>query len=496
MRNNKRIVCLLLVLLMAAQTLASCGGSVTTETTGETIAAVTETAATEETETESELTSNLPEVTYDGVTITWLTAADAWQDYYYVEEDTGEVVDSAVFQRNLVVEEQFDVKLNFHIMNGYSAGVKNVDTALKGAVMGGTGEYDIFAGSAGYVFNYLTKNYFVDLNQMEYLDLDQKWWLGNINKEITVADRLYLSCGNLGMSCLDNIRMMYFNKNLAVDLGLPSLYDHVYDGTWTYDTLKTYSETAYVDLDGDGAYSANDQYGLSGADYGAIYALAYGFGQKNTQLDENGVPHAVGNTEEMDNIYQTIKTIYTTPIQYYEAASDPLEELYPMFLEDRLLFMVYTLNTVTAGYLRDAEDFGILPMPKFTEVQENYRTMGFSDIFGIPRGQTDTDMERNSVILEASNFENYKRVYPAYKEVALQRKYSRDAESAEMIDIILDSNYMDFGLLNYGTLNNAFLYLTSIFDKYESYTTFWAAEGKATETKISKILDTMASFKD
>ncbi len=492
MKRSTRIVCLLMVLLMAAQTLASCGGSETTETTGETTPAVTETAATE-----TELTANLPDVKYDGETITMLTAAEQWQDYYYVEEDTGDVVDSAVYQRNLTVEEQFDVKLDFHIMNGYGAGMDAVATTLQGAVMGGTGEFDIYAASSAYVFGVLPKNYLCDLNQIPHLDFTQEWWLSNINKQLTIGDHLYLASGTLGMQCLDNIRVIFFSKGVAENLALPDMYSHVEDGTWTYDTFKNYIEMAYVDLDGNGEYSAADQYGFTGTSTEAIYALAFGFGQKNTEIGADGLPYTVGTSEKMENIFQTLKAMQESSLLYYGTETyTPTDELYPMFIENRVLFMGYTLNAATTGELREADDFGILPMPKYDEAQEKYLSMGFADVFGIPRGQKEADIERNGILLEAMNFENYDTVYPAYKEVAMERKFSRDAESAAMIDVILDGVYMDIGVIFYASTDRSFLNITTLFSAYESHATFWAAKGKAIETKMSKIVEDMASFED
>ncbi len=491
MKRSKRIGCLLLVLLMSAQTLTSCDGSETTETTGETTSAVMETAAAE-----TELSANLPDVKYDGETITMLAAAEQWQDYYFVEEDTGDVVDSAVYQRNLVVEEQFDVKLDFNIVNGYSAGMSAVATALEGAVMGGTGEFDIYAASAAYVSGVLTKNYLCDLNQVEYMDFTKPWWLGDINKQITINDHLYLTAGTLGMQCLENVRCMFFNKKLATDLALPSMYDHVYDGTWTYDTMVAYTEMAYVDLDGNGEYSAGDTYGLAGTSTEAIYALSFGFGQTNTTIGEDGLPHAVGVTERMEDIFQTLKVFQKDKKLYYGTNSGvPADELYPMFVENRVLFMAYTLTSATSGELRDTEDFGILPMPKFDENQEKYASMGFADVFGIPRGQSDADIEQSGILLEAMNFENYQIVYPAYKDVAMERKYSRDEESPAMIDIILDGVYVDFGLIFYSLSHNSyFLTIVGILDSFESFSTFWAAQGNAIEERIAAVVEDMATF--
>ena len=57
------------------------------------------------------------------------------------------------------------------------------------------------------------------------------------------------------------------------------------------------------------------------------------------------------------------------------------------------------------------------------------------------------------------NAESYKTVIPAYYEVALKGKYSRDAESAEMLDLIFESRVIDIGDSTLcGTIRDGFIY--------------------------------------
>jgi len=49
-------------------------------------------------------------------------------------------------------------------------------------------------------------------------------------------------------------------------------------------------------------------------------------------------------------------------------------------------------------------------------------------------------------VLEALNFYSWRDVVPAYYEVALKQKYSRDEISSQMFDLVLDSIYYDLGM--------------------------------------------------
>ena len=91
------------------------------------------------------------------------------------------------------------------------------------------------------------------------------------------------------------------------------------------------------------------------------------------------------------------------------------------------------------------DDYGFLPVPKYDETCEKYYTMvgAGNHMPCIPK--TTSDPERTSIILEALAAEGYRTVIPAYYEVALQRKYTRDTESADMLDIIKDGRVFDIG---------------------------------------------------
>ena len=90
-------------------------------------------------------------------------------------------------------------------------------------------------------------------------------------------------------------------------------------------------------------------------------------------------------------------------------------------------------------------DFGIVPYPKWDEHQEKYLTtsVAYFSMFCVPT--TVKNLEMTGAVMEALCAESYKKVIPAFYEVALKSKYSRDDESAEMIDIIRSGLTFDFG---------------------------------------------------
>jgi hypothetical protein len=119
--------------------------------------------------------------------------------------------------------------------------------------------------------------------------------------------------------------------------------------------------------------------------------------------------------------------------------------MYASFAEGRMLTMwgrLYVLDS-----LRNMDDdFGILPLPKYSEFQEKY----YSDVnsysgymIGIPKSASEP--ERTSVILEALAAESRYTLLPAYYDITLQRKFTRDEESGAMLDILFSTTVYDSG---------------------------------------------------
>ncbi|MCL2814136.1 MAG: hypothetical protein FWD23_06005, partial [Oscillospiraceae bacterium] len=52
---------------------------------------------------------------------------------------------------------------------------------------------------------------------------------------------------------------------------------------------------------------------------------------------------------------------------------------------------------------------------------------------------------QNSIILDAMAYHGRKMIKPAYYDVCLQRKYTRDEDSSAMLDIIFSSTVYDIG---------------------------------------------------
>ena len=120
------------------------------------------------------------------------------------------------------------------------------------------------------------------------------------------------------------------------------------------------------------------------------------------------------------------------------------------------LFFWMRLDEVTNMRASDA-DFGILPIPKYEEAQDKYYSMVSRYITGLPSipiTLTGEKLDEVGLVLEALSAESYYTLIPEYIETSLKTKNSRDAESADMLDIILGNRVFDpmnvYSFANFG----------------------------------------------
>ncbi|MBO4930690.1 MAG: hypothetical protein J6I42_00775, partial [Clostridia bacterium] len=164
-----------------------------------------------------------------------------------------------------------------------------------------------------------------------------------------------------------------------------------------------------------------------------------------------------------------------------------------IFIADRALFLMSAIGNAVA--LRDMEsDFGVLPYPKYNPEDETYRNRNFgSSYFAIPI--TAKDVEMSAVVLEAQNFYSYRDVRPTYYETILKDKVSRDQDTAEMLDLVIDTCYIDPFFI-YGTnlsyvADQPFSLIVSKSDTYMSkMQTLEKAVGKQLDRLIENIQPT------
>ena len=443
----KKKLSLLLALLMLASSMAACAESDTntdpaaseTITAGEENPSAGEEAVVEE-ETES-FDPGLPATDFGGRTFNLLTKAGWTDDWFessiYTEELNGEVLNDAVFERNLHVAETYNL-----VLAEIAGESGNFVTNVQNAVTAGDSLYDVVMPALGHAGTLAINGHLHDLFTVDHLNFDQRWWDSRSIEDLSLANKAFMVSGDLSTLNNDATWCTMINLQVLNNFGFETPYYYVANDQWTFDTYKTLCAGASIDLDGDGDFDSADSVANLTQNENAT-AMVISFGYSLIEKDENDIPYF--HMEGDERLYEILTNLgqfmndTNVSLNYHNYGSEGYHLCTTkMFEENRGLFWITNLQMVIR--LREMEtDFGIAPTPKYDEKQENYSnvvwSVGSYSCIPISAGNA----SESGLILEAMAAKSREVLRPAYYETALSMKYLRDKESIEMLDLVIDN---------------------------------------------------------
>lgn len=479
----KRITGILLVIAMLAS-LAGCGGKETDSDDTSSQNAVTTDAVTDP-------EYIYPELDCGGDSFTILNLENVWAMYTYLDHEsmTGEIIDDAVYNRNRMLEDKFNFKLEvieYPIDDCY----KQVQTT----VTAGDDIYDAAYVRGAYIGATVSGGLALNLYDIPELQLDKPWWNQSVISEATVGTddkALYFIQNDLSLCAFDLVWAIYFNENMMEKLGKDMPYDTVREGKWTIDALNTMLKWG-TNLNGDDSfafsYDKSSIYGLTSF-YRLCDAMIIGAGNRYVTKGADGVPALSLENDRFYSTAEKLANIFGTEGDYIEANQNGVS-YDKIFMSGRALF--YGGEVKASGVFRDMDDsFGILPLPKYDEDQENYCSWMNYDTPTLIIPATCSDTSRTGILLDALSYHSYKDVLPAYYNVRVSQKSLRNDDSIEMLGIIRDSLYYDASITFGWTSNLAAALRTAIVGGNSNVASIIAANKSAVEENITKTLDSI-----
>ena len=370
-----------------------------------------------------------------------------------VEEETGNIIDDAIFKRNETVKQLLNVEIT-----AFETASSTANTEAMSSILAGDDQYDLIFTHSRSAFQYAVQNTLINYNEVDTLHLDKPWWFQDIVDSCNVNGHLYVLDGDIQTSGLSSAMCLFFNKTLFDELGFEYPYEMVQDGTWTFDEFKKLVKKGTKDLNGDGVITPeSDRYGFYTSDWQSPISFLYSTGQRIYTKDARGIPQLTLNSSktvdffnEFFDLIDSEDVLLTTQdstggvCQSYTGTS--------LFTSGRALFHDAGLGSAQ-GFRAMNDDFGIIPIPKFTS-EDNFATVvnGAANLVLMPI--TVEDENRTGNIMEALCRMGSKEVIPAFYEVSLKTKFSRDAESEQMLDLIKESIMYDLGYVAGGTFQS------------------------------------------
>ena len=488
----------LLISLLALLTLTACGGASETQQTPVTEALTPDdTAPVTEAETEDPLEPKLAPIDAGGRTFMFLYGDNEFEPNLDVcaDAENGEPLNDSIYARNRAIEEKYNVKVAW---DRYSSG--GALGPLSKAVKAGDTVYDVYTENGVNSFTAAMQGYTQQLNDFPFIDFSKPYWNSGMLAGSSINYKNYFAYSDMNIHALGATPCVLFNKVVAQQFDINTLYDIVTDGKWTFEKMKEYIKLVTGDLDGDGKITELDRHGFIGNTF-VIDCFLSGTGYQTVTKDADDMPVLHVQTEEYYNIVSAIIDLCSADNGSFicDRYRDVDREYAPMdaLEEDRALFWIANLKGVER--MRNMESpFGILPIPKLDEAQENYRIHYQANIGGamsVPA--TVSDRELTGAILEDMAYLSMKSVKPAYVDVLLQGKFLRDEESLVTLEIMFDSYYSDIGFMTGGSgvtiLNDLRDYVannrTDFVSKIEK-------KIKAYDKNLTKIRDTYLEERD
>lgn len=355
----------------------------------------------------------------------------------YYEQLTGEIMNDAIYDRNLKTEELLNIKIVPVWAVGDTGGIT---TTIQSEVLAGSDSFDAVLNRMDALGTSMQNGHLLNLKNILSMDVSNPWWDKNIVDSFTLfGSKLYFISGDINILDDYAVEVIYFNKELCDDYNLEYPYQSAMDGTWTIDKFYSMAKTAETDVNGDGKIDVkNDIVGhIEVNDH--VKHWIYPLGEKSIDIGSDGSLELMILTDRQVNVVDKLYSLMVEGEMSYTGLPADFSSGHALFLGN----MLGSLNA-----LRDMEmEFGVLPMPKYDESQERYGeyiSNGWTTAYGVP--MTNSDPERTGVILETLCGYSTDTVRVALYDVLFSAKLVRDEASVEMLNIIFDSKSYDWAV--------------------------------------------------
>lgn len=404
-----------------------------------------------ESSTEAPIGNLDPDLDLGGKEVCIISRNDPWMiDEVSVEGTTGDPINDAIFQRNLNVESLLKVEIDNVLSTGddYS-----VVTALKNTA-GPDCPYHIASSPAYVSFENTAAGLFHNLYDVGNVDLDQSYWSPKYNAEASIGNAQYFVTGSISLSLRRFIFVTFFNKDLAQKYGLEDLYKVVNEKRWTIEYQTNIVSNMYDDIDGIEGQTAGDAYGFLTDSRIFVDPYVASCDLQILVKDEDNFLAFNSDVEKADKMMGLIYNLfYKTGASWVFGADEKysqFEKILNKFVSGEATMVTHRLIVAESAEMRGMEsEYGILPIPKFDEDMSEYYSLAHDlfAVYGIVHSVDTFELDDIGAVLEAMAIESHKVVTPAYYEVALKGKYSKDPESWEMLDMIMNNLKINGGLL-------------------------------------------------
>lgn len=488
----KKKLALLLAVLMFSSSLASCSNSVQNADTDDKQSAEVQSAdISEDTGEEKEFSredepDNLPERDFGGNTFTVLGAEESscgFDKYVYTEEYNGEAVNDAVYNRNLAVQDRYNVIIGYYPCDTYS----NANTVITNCVTAGDYSFQLCQYHVVSSGGVAVKGYYNDWYTIPYVDFSRSWWSDSTVEDLTVNGRCFMAMGDFALSGISRTYVMLYDKEELDNYQLNDFYSIVKEGKWTLDYVKDVIAKVYTDANGNGVEDVGDYFGLATDIYSNLNTYLWATDNHVILKDPDGVPYVAYYSEHLVDSYNKCYEMLNSGGVYQEGAHGAGTKLFSQY---GTLLCNAVLDSVIDVLAEFDHEYGVIPYPKFDETQNSYKTMvdGCHEIMSVAKNVPESEFEYIGIMTEVLCAESYKKVVPQFFDVCLKSRYASSPHDAEMMDLCVASRVFDLGYVYDNWNGCSFIFQTLLADAtHPDITSYYSKKKKPVEKYYDKI---------
>ena len=415
----------------------------------------------------------------------WDDASDFW-----VEGITNDAVNDAVFERNRVMSELYNCTIA--VDDG------GWDNGFNAAIASGSDKY--IAGSSEFAIygEYANGNFYNVLKLG--IDLTQNWWDQNFIADSSCDGKLFGIIGDFSLHAMSATWIMFYNKDIYESkFSNIDIYQLVREKKWTMDVMADMIDKIKNDANGDSYYDFSD-----GSDADTI-------GMITTAFNDRGLYFASG-------LRYVTKSYNSTTGSFVSALNNQARGYEVM---DKIIALCNTPGYITGGYsnvqraiqngttlfagevldvlrrMAGTENLrvGVLPQPLYEEGQDSYHCYVTSRAAFMCIPTSFSDMGTIADFFTLFAYHSYKLVRSAFVD-SYKYNYADDADSAEMVDMIIDNRVFDPGYLgNFSGEMDSYI-TTMITNQHNQYTQAAARFSNTDTTKLTEYAERIASIDD
>lgn len=334
--------------------------------------------------------------------------------------------------------------------------------------------YDAFMLSVTDGLNAALQGTLVDFSDANYIDFTNPWWDQGVIENLTLLGGTYIALGDLNTVDNDASWCTLFNKDILAAYGTTDaqMYQMVKDGIgvqggWTVDQLTYLAKQSYkadpnyhnkweLTYGGSGTYGLCTQKELG-------YTLMQAAGVTPTKVDNGmaGIVSDINSQKFQDGIDAAFNFLgnKTAADWYLEMDSVNFDDKWRLiarggFMANKYAFFITPVMSI--NLIRDMKsDFGIIPLPKLLETQEDYgNTLQYYSAlcYVVPYRMDEELNDKSCYVLEAMSYYSSPEydeegcLSYAYYTLLLQAKVTRDDDAWDMMDIIFGNRVFDLAV--------------------------------------------------